>query len=815
MKKLKLILVSSAALLLGLSACGGTTAASSSPVAPVSSTTPVSSTIAVDYAAMAKTALAQVGTALSKYASSGATDNFDLITSSVVTGADGKDYSYTIVYSVATDYASYMAISSDGKVCQVSAPNTVEGGTDQKCKLHAVAKFADTEYANSDFNVLVKAVSLYTIPLIYSKKVADGTAVVFSGIVTGVYGAPATGSTSYYSIFVGDGDYGMTIYSAALPSTVNLANDSETNGLDDNYVKVSGTISIYSNLYEVKNATLTAIEKTAAPKVTAPTTLALATGNVPTIAQDMASRPATITDGLVTSVAGTDGANLTINVKIGTSVYTIFENSSYCAAADYATFKQTRSGKTEATLIGVNDVISIAGFTSFYTTPQIVGAKVTKWTEGVAPSDTPITIADLVNKGWTADTSYSLQGFVTGYYSGIGTPKSGMFIADADAGLDIYGFTGDCSTFTVGTCVTVVGVPSVHNGLIEFTANKITVTATADITAKAATVAEVGGVTGLTSSAQARPIHATGILQAAVTGTYGTDNVTAKVTIGNNETLSVYLHKSNITKAQYEAWTALAEGDEVEFTGWIANYEKNVAAWSTGLAKGVQVVSPTIVKTTAAASIAKITPTMTVAGAVAAAKGAAVDTIGFYEGAYLTNMYQGVFFGDGAASIVTYKGASFPIGMAKGTPLHVIGVAAPYSGLAEIDLSAATSSITVLPKALVADTVVAPVVNTTVSAALAAADLNHEFDITGAVLKTITKAVVAGTTDGTYVVTIGTLDVTLFVKKTSLEADVYTKLAAAKVGDTLAFTAFGGQYVSNKVATYQLVAPQGLTVTAA
>jgi DNA/RNA endonuclease YhcR with UshA esterase domain len=69
--------------------------------------------------------------------------------------------------------------------------------------------------------------------------------------------------------------------------------------------------------------------------------------------------------------------------------------------------------------------------------------------------------------------------------------------------------------------------------------------------------------------------------------------------------------------------------------------------------------------------------------------------------------------------------------MAKGTPLHVVGVASPYKGMPEIDISAATSSITVLPKALVADTVVAPVANTTVSAALAATDLNHEFDITG------------------------------------------------------------------------------------
>jgi hypothetical protein len=84
-----------------------------------------------------------------------------------------------------------------------------------------------------------------------------------------------------------------------------------------------------------------------------------------------------------------------------------------------------------------------------------------------------------------------------------------------------------------------------------------------------------------------------------------------------------------------------------------------------------------------------------------------------------------------------------------------------------------------------------------------------------AVIKTITTAVVAGKTNGTYVVTIGTLDVTLYVVKSGLEASLYTTLASAVVGGKLSFTAFGGQFVSGSVTTYQLVAPQGLTYTAA
>lgn len=286
------------------------------------------------------------------------------------------------------------------------------------------------------------------------------------------------------------------------------------------------------------------------------------------------------------------------------------------------------------------------------------------------------------------------------------------------------------------------------------------------------------------------------------------------LTIGNNENINVYLPKW-FDATIFNAWVALAAGDEVEATGFLANYKSNTTAWASDLHSGVQVVSPTIVKTVAAASVAKITPTMTVAGAVAAAKDTAVDTIGFYEGAYTTNMYNGVFLGDGAASIVTYKGANFPIGMKAGTPLRVVGKAAPYNGMPEIDISA--GSITALPAAMVATTVLAPVVNTTVSAALAASDLNHQFTITDAVLKTITTAVVAGKTNGTYVVTIGSIDVTLYVNNSGLDASIYTALASAVAGGKLSFTAFGGQYYNKttQVATYQLVAPQTMTFTPA
>ena len=249
------------------------------------------------------------------------------------------------------------------------------------------------------------------------KKVADFLADSTNGYSNWYYTSPAFKGSSTARVEMG----------SLMGSVMTLYQFTAYDGIAvGDYVNVSGTVSPYSGLIELKPATVTKIAAADAPELVTPTTLAITATSTPTIVTNMASRWTSIADGLVTSVAGSDGANLTIKVKVGTAVYTVFENATYCAAADYATFKQTRSGATAASLIAVNDVISVEGWSSFYTDPQLVGAKITKWTEGVAPSDTPITIANLANVGWKADTSYSLQGFVTGYYSGIGTPKNGM-----------------------------------------------------------------------------------------------------------------------------------------------------------------------------------------------------------------------------------------------------------------------------------------------------------------------------------------------------------------------------------------------------
>lgn len=791
MKKLKVLLVASSLFLsMGLAGCGTTTKSSSTT--PISDSTSTDST---DYATLAKQALAQVATSLSKYATvTGVSANFDLIVKSTVVAENGKSYEFDIVYSVATDYASSLAISTDGKKCLVTPENTVNGGVDKKCKLHADAKINGEVKASEDFNILVKAITVYTIQDIYG--LTEGTVVTY-GIFTGYYGTD-------YQAMIGDGDYGLTLYQFK-------AYDGMAVG---DYVKVSGTVSPYSGLIELKPATIEKATAADCPNVKTPTALAVDSTNAPALTAKMASRAITVADGLVTSVAGTVGGNITVRVKVGTTAYTIFENSTYNTAADYATFQQTRAGAAAATLIGVNDVISISGWTSIYTDPQIIGAKVTKWTEGVAPSDTPITIADLDNVGWKADTSYVTQGFVTGYYSGIGTPKNGMFISDGVNGLDIYSYTGDCTAFTVGTCVTVIGSPSVFNGLIEFTATKISVTATADITAKAAVTVDVAGTTGIANSNISRPVHATGILQAAITGTYGTNNATAKLTVGNGATLPVYLHKSNITEAQYNAWKALAVGDEVEVTGWLANYKSNTTTWAADLVSGAQVVSPTIVKTVAAASITKLAPAMTLADAgkitTTPATATAVDTIGFYTGSYATNAYQGIYIADDVNGGLVHGAADLPLGTVAGTPLHVVGTASPYNALPEIEVS--NGSIVAIPSTMVDASVKAAAAALVLSDTVvpAATNLNRAVTASGTI-KAIKTAVVAGKTNGSYTLTVGTTDMTLYVNKASLAADVYTTMATVAVGGKLSLNGFVGCYNANM----QIVNPSNLVYTAA
>jgi hypothetical protein len=218
------------------------------------------------------------------------------------------------------------------------------------------------------------------------------------------------------------------------------------------------------------------------------------------------------------------------------------------------------------------------------------------------------------------------------------------------------------------------------------------------------------------------------------------------------------------------------------------------------------------VKTTAAASIVKATPTMTVAGAVAAAKGAAVDTIGYFNGSYVTSAYQGIYLADGSASYLAHGAAELPLGLVAGTALHIVGTSAPYNGLPEVEVS--KGSITVYPQGTVATSVLVPadplvIDGTTV--APATSNLNAAVTLSGASLTTIKTAVVAGKTNGTYILTKNDVALTLYVNKAGLEAAVYTALASAVVGNTISLNGFVGCYNT----AMQIVNPSSIVVTAA
>ena len=83
--------------------------------------------------------------------------------------------------------------------------------------------------------------------------------------------------------------------------------------------------------------------------------------------------------------------------------------------------------------------------------------------------------------------------------------------------------------------------------------------------------------------------------------------------------------------------------------------------------------------------------------------------------------------------------------------------------------------------------------------------------LTDAVVKTVKTAVVAGKTDGTYVVTVGAVDVTVFVKKSGLAAADYTAFGTVVVGGKLSLNGFGGCYNTS----YQIVNPSNVVFTPA
>lgn len=185
-----------------------------------------------------------------------------------------------------------------------------------------------------------------------------------------------------------------------------------------------------------------------------------------------------------------------------------------------------------------------------------------------------------------------------------------------------------------------------------------------------------------------------------------------------------------------------------------------------------------------------------------AAIGAAVEFDGIYLGKYGT-LASDVYVGNGDMAVDVYArtGVTLPEGIAIGDKVHVVGVAAAYMGLVEVT----PTTITLAPEAVV------PAVTTVaLDGTWNKLMLSRPATLAGTV-----KAGVAidGTANVNVTVTVGTVDVKVYVKKSAGLDYVALNTALGTTGNAVSLTGYVAIYdnaatVDYATSTgYQLVAP--------
>lgn len=205
---------------------------------------------------------------------------------------------------------------------------------------------------NREFVVNVTEKEMERIEDVYSK--SKGDTAEFYCLYLGAYNTKSQG------IFVGDGDYGMLIYgySKSLSATPY-----------ETYLKVSGTVDIFNNLYEIKSATIEVVDSTKGKALVNPVTTYKVTGEevVDGEVEDLTimSRPSIIS-GTVSNVSGTFASNddTTVTFTLTNSkTFTVFVKKN--AGLDYSTLK-SKIGTVGLTA-------KVKGFMSVYSTsPQLI-----------------------------------------------------------------------------------------------------------------------------------------------------------------------------------------------------------------------------------------------------------------------------------------------------------------------------------------------------------------------------------------------------------------------------------------------------------
>jgi len=288
-------------------------------------------------------------------ATAGVVSDFNLITEQSHLG-----YEFDIRHTAVNDpegigYTdTYIAISEDGSVCEITPPNALDVAEDfyAKSKLTATVFYNDvsTEVAK-DFNVKINPMyPISRLSALYAA--ANGTGylgkVAFDAYYVGQYSANA-----YQGVFLADGDYGIMLYgltAAKIPAGLTT----------DTIVRVVGTAKLYSGVYEIDPVTMVKVmDPEEVGEVDEPTTLALNDSTV--LAFNLLSRKVTLTGTVATTDKGVRGdgssrSGITLTVSTGTKTYTVYVHKTNCAAAEVTAF----------TALNVGDTVDLDGYLGIY-----------------------------------------------------------------------------------------------------------------------------------------------------------------------------------------------------------------------------------------------------------------------------------------------------------------------------------------------------------------------------------------------------------------------------------------------------------------
>lgn len=357
MKKLKLLVLSSA-LIMGLTACGGGTGDSKD------TTDSATSAPAVNYATLANEAITNISAGFDKWSSTGIAVDQTLVKESKVTH-DGKEYTFAITYTLSDAAKAFLEVSADGTTLIVKADSEQHA---LKEAVVAHASIEGKEYASKGFNVKILATNVLAISKIYNCKTGDS--VVTRGYVTKIL---VNGN-----ILVADGESAITVYT----------NKKWEAAVVGNVVEIAGKVDIYNGLYELKPDTITKVTSSTVAK---PVDLVLdgtfdvkSAKNQGRIVKAEGAYLSNITAAEKTSKSGDKYNQIDATIVVGTkeqgyATVSIRVEDRKASEGVFETwgFDATAANKLGPNAPKVGQGISIEGVSDWYNQAQVTDAKLT------------------------------------------------------------------------------------------------------------------------------------------------------------------------------------------------------------------------------------------------------------------------------------------------------------------------------------------------------------------------------------------------------------------------------------------------------